>query len=78
MLVGTVYWQLDNSVAGFQSRMGLIFYVFLVFNLMSLTSLEMFMSERNLFVRERANGFYSVSIYFVTKVNRSTFYRLLN
>lgn len=34
----------------------------------TMTSLELFIAERKIFVHENANGFYRVSVYFLSKV----------
>ncbi|RKP20052.1 hypothetical protein ROZALSC1DRAFT_8602, partial [Rozella allomycis CSF55] len=48
--------------------LGCLFFICAFFGLSSLTSLELFAPERLLFTRERSNGFYSPSAYFVTKI----------
>ena len=53
------------------ARMGLFFIVLALFGFSCLTSLGVFASERILFMRERANGYYSPYTYFFAKVRRS-------
>jgi len=48
--------------------MGLFFFILALFGFSTLTSLNIFASERILFVRERANGYYSPVTYFASKV----------
>ena len=48
--------------------MGLFFFVLALFGFSTLTSLTVFSQERTLFVRERANGYYSPITYFSAKV----------
>jgi ABC-type multidrug transport system permease subunit len=57
-----------NDVPGFQNRMGLFFFILSLFGFGCLTSLSVFASERLLFTRERANGYYSPITYFSAKV----------
>lgn len=48
--------------------MGLFFFILALFGFSCLTSLGVFANERILFMRERANGYYSTLTYFVAKV----------
>lgn len=64
-LIGFMYWDLGNShgAEDVVSRVALLFYVaaFMVF--MSIAVLPFFVFERGVFLRERANGWYSVFAY---------------
>ncbi|KAI7883212.1 transporter, ABC superfamily [Lichtheimia hyalospora FSU 10163] len=68
LICGGLFYQVSNTIAGFQNRMGLFFFYEALLGFMCLTSLQVFSSERILFVRERANGYYSPGIYFLSKV----------
>ncbi|KAK9727972.1 FAD-dependent urate hydroxylase [Basidiobolus ranarum] len=68
VLCGLLFYQVTNDIAGFQNRMGVFFFVCALFGFGCLTSLQVFASERVLFVRERANGYYSPITYFASKV----------
>ena len=63
-----MFYQVSNTIAGFQNRMGLFFFYEALLGFMCLTSLQVFSNERILFVRERANGYYSPGVYFLSKV----------
>ncbi|RKP08517.1 hypothetical protein THASP1DRAFT_5145, partial [Thamnocephalis sphaerospora] len=65
---GLLFYNVTNDIAGFQNRMGLFFFVCALFGFSCLTSLQVFSAERILFVRERANGYYSPFAYFTAKV----------
>ncbi|KAI8053515.1 hypothetical protein BDF22DRAFT_685095 [Syncephalis plumigaleata] len=65
---GLLFYNVTNDISGFQNRMGLFFFVCALFGFSCLTSLQVFSAERILFVRERANGYYSPITYFVAKV----------
>lgn len=67
-LCGFLFYGITDDIAGFQNRMGLFFFVLAVFGFSALTSLTVFSQERLLFVRERANGYYSPFTYFASKV----------
>lgn len=68
VLSGFLFYGLTDDIAGFQNRLGLFFFLLSLFGFSTLTSLTVFASERMLFVRERANGYYSPITYFLAKV----------
>ncbi|KAK1757342.1 hypothetical protein QBC47DRAFT_339921 [Echria macrotheca] len=68
VFAGYLFYGLTLDIAGFQNRLGLFFFVLALFGFSTLTSLGVFSQERLLFVRERANGYYSPVTYFAAKV----------
>ena len=68
VLCGYLFYGITDDISGFQNRMGLFFFVLALFGFSTLTSLNVFASERLLFVRERANGYYAPVTYFASKV----------
>lgn len=68
VLSGYLFYGLTDDIKGFQNRLGLFFFLLALFGFSTLTSLNVFASERLLFVRERANGYYSPITYFAAKV----------
>ncbi|KAL8807551.1 MAG: hypothetical protein Q9200_004627 [Gallowayella weberi] len=68
VLSGFLFYGLTDDIKGFQNRLGLFFFILALFGFSTLTSLTVFSSERLLFVRERANGYYSPVTYFAAKV----------
>ncbi|KAI1372330.1 hypothetical protein F4677DRAFT_265292 [Hypoxylon crocopeplum] len=68
VLSGFLFYGLTDDIPGFQNRLGLFFFLLALFGFSTLTSLQVFASERLLFVRERANGYYAPITYFVAKV----------
>lgn len=68
VICGVLFWKVTNDVSGFQNRLGVMFFQLTLLGLSSLSVLELFAKDRIIFVRERAGGFYSVTIYFITKV----------
>lgn len=68
VLSGYLFYGLTDDIAGFQNRLGLFFFLLALFGFSTLTSLNVFASERLLFVRERANGYYSPITYFTAKI----------
>ena len=65
---GYLFYGLTDDIPGFQNRLGLFFFLLSLFGFSTLTSLNVFAAERLLFVRERANGYYSPVTYFAAKV----------
>lgn len=68
VLSGFLFYGLTDDIPGFQNRLGLFFFLLALFGFSTLTSLGVFASERLLFVRERANGYYAPITYFLAKV----------
>ncbi|EAS29262.3 ABC transporter [Coccidioides immitis RS] len=68
VLSGYLFYGLTDDIKGFQNRLGLFFFLLALFGFSTLTSLTVFTSERLLFMRERANGYYSPITYFAAKV----------
>jgi ABC-type multidrug transport system ATPase subunit/ABC-type multidrug transport system permease subunit len=68
VLSGYLFYGLTDDIKGFQNRLGLFFFLLALFGFSTLTSLTVFATERLLFVRERANGYYSPITYFLAKV----------
>ncbi|KAF2089160.1 transporter, ABC superfamily [Saccharata proteae CBS 121410] len=68
VFLGFLFYGLTDDIAGFQNRLGLFFFLLALFGFSTLTSLTVFSTERLLFVRERAKGYYSPVSYFAAKV----------
>ncbi|OJJ46899.1 hypothetical protein ASPZODRAFT_166177 [Penicilliopsis zonata CBS 506.65] len=68
VLCGYLFYGLTDDIKGFQNRLGLFFFILALFGFSTLTSLTVFSTERLLFVRERANGYYHPITYFAAKV----------
>jgi ABC-type multidrug transport system ATPase subunit/ABC-type multidrug transport system permease subunit len=68
VLSGFLFYGLTDDIPGFQNRLGLFFFILALFGFSTLSSLNVFATERLVFVRERANGYYSPVTYFVAKV----------
>ncbi|KAG1461845.1 hypothetical protein G6F56_005636 [Rhizopus delemar] len=68
LVCGSLFYRVSNTIAGFQNRMGLFFFYEALLGFMCLTSLQVFSNERILFARERANGYYSPTTYFLSKI----------
>ncbi|KAH9170850.1 hypothetical protein EDB89DRAFT_1976311 [Lactarius sanguifluus] len=56
---GGLYWQTGNSIAGFQSRVGCLFFLGSLIAFSTLSALYNVLETRPLFVRERSNAYYN-------------------
>lgn len=68
VLSGWLFYGVTKDIGAFQNRLGLFFFLLALFGFSTLTSLTVFSSERLIFVRERANGYYAPITYFCAKV----------
>lgn len=68
LICGLFFHNVTNDIAGFQNRLGIFFFTLALFGFSCLSSLGLFANERILFMRERANGYYSTFTYFSSKV----------
>lgn len=68
VLAGFLFYGLTLDIPGFQNRLGLFFFILALFGFSTLSSLNVFATERLVFMRERANGYYSPITYFAAKV----------
>ncbi|KAF8150148.1 hypothetical protein B0H34DRAFT_176981 [Crassisporium funariophilum] len=68
VICGLFYHNVTNDIAGFQNRLGIFFFSLALFGFSCLSSLGLFANERILFMRERANGYYSSFTYFSSKI----------
>ncbi|KAL7749394.1 FAD-dependent urate hydroxylase [Sorochytrium milnesiophthora] len=68
LLCGCLFWNIGTDIGSFQNRMGCFFFICALFGFGCLSSLQVFASERILFMRERANRYYAPFTYFLSKV----------
>ncbi|KAI0671808.1 hypothetical protein C8Q78DRAFT_972196 [Trametes maxima] len=68
VICGFFFQNITNDIAGFQNRLGVFFFTLALFGFSCLSSLNLFANERILFMRERANGYYSSFTYFASKI----------
>ncbi|GAM18042.1 hypothetical protein SAMD00019534_012170 [Acytostelium subglobosum LB1] len=68
-ILGVLFWKLPaNLEPGAQNRFGSMFFMISLLSFGSITSLDLFYNDRIIFIRERANGYYRTSSYFLAKV----------
>ncbi|KAI9342049.1 hypothetical protein DFJ73DRAFT_843020 [Zopfochytrium polystomum] len=68
LFVGGVYFNSGNSLGGIQNRFGAILFILSLIGFSGLSGVGSFSTERNLFLRERSNGFYSPMAYYVSRL----------
>jgi len=68
VLLGVLYWQVGDDLDGFQNRLGGLFFGLTFFGFASLSSLELFIGERVIFLREIKGAYYGAAAYFAPKL----------
>jgi len=67
ILIGLIFKNLSYDLYGVQGRAGCLFFLLCLLSFSCMSSLDTFFHERALFVRERAQGAYRTSSYFLAK-----------
>ncbi|KAH8117946.1 hypothetical protein DFH11DRAFT_867335 [Phellopilus nigrolimitatus] len=68
LVCGYFFRSVRNDIGGFQNRLGVFFFSLALFGFSCLSVIGVFANERLLYMRERANGYYSSFTYFSSKV----------
>ncbi|KAM3857476.1 broad substrate specificity ATP-binding cassette transporter ABCG2-like [Diretmus argenteus] len=68
LIVGAIFFDVTDGPSGIQNRLGALFFVTINQCFSSLSSAELFITERKLFVHEYISGYYRLSVYFLCKV----------
>ncbi|KAK2168128.1 hypothetical protein LSH36_20g08005 [Paralvinella palmiformis] len=69
VLVGSIYYQTDNSFkSGLQNRVGVFFFIVMNFVFGNMSAMEVFLKDRTVFIHENISGYYRVSVYFLSKL----------
>ncbi|KAK7129482.1 hypothetical protein R3I94_017635 [Phoxinus phoxinus] len=68
LVVGAIFFGLQEDSSGVQNRIGALFFITTNQCFSSVSSAELFISERKLFVHEYISGYYRVSVYFLSKL----------
>eukprot|EP01134_Creolimax_fragrantissima_P002046 CFRG2046T1 len=68
LIAGTLYFQVGDGVDGLQNRIGALFFALMGAVFANLSSVEIFLSERPIFMNEKRGGYYSTEAYFMAKV----------
>lgn len=68
LVVGAIFFNVQNDDSGVQNRFGALFFVTVNQCFSSLSAAELFITERKLFTHEYISGYYRVSVYFLSKI----------
>lgn len=68
LVIGAIYFGLDNGPAGIQNRAGVLFFLTTNQCFSSVSAVELFVVEKKLFIHEYISGYYRVSSYFFGKL----------
>ncbi|XP_051517382.1 broad substrate specificity ATP-binding cassette transporter ABCG2 isoform X2 [Myxocyprinus asiaticus] len=68
LIVGAIFFGVQPNSSGIQNRMGALFFITTNQCFSSVSSAELFITERKLFVHEYISGYYRVSVYFLSKI----------
>lgn len=68
LVVGALFFDAQYDSTGIQNRFGALFFVTVNQCFSVLSSAELFITERKLFIHEYISGYYRVSVYFLSKV----------
>ncbi|XP_043086116.1 broad substrate specificity ATP-binding cassette transporter ABCG2-like isoform X2 [Puntigrus tetrazona] len=68
LVVGAIFFGVEKNSSGIQNRMGALFFITTNQCFSAVSSAELFITERKLFVHEYISGYYRVSVYFLSKI----------
>ncbi|KAM6959775.1 broad substrate specificity ATP-binding cassette transporter ABCG2-like [Tautogolabrus adspersus] len=68
LVVGAIFFDVQDNQSGMQNRFGALFFIVVNQCFSSLSSAELFIAERKLFIHEYISGYYRVSVYFLSKI----------
>ncbi|KAK4058044.1 hypothetical protein OIO90_000783 [Microbotryomycetes sp. JL221] len=68
LFVGGIYYQVDTTIGGFQSRVGSLFFLGSLLAFSSLSALSNFATVKTLYLRERANALYAPLPWLASRV----------
>uniref|UniRef100_A0A3B5R2T6 ABC-type xenobiotic transporter n=1 Tax=Xiphophorus maculatus TaxID=8083 RepID=A0A3B5R2T6_XIPMA len=68
LVVGAIFFAVQDDQSGLQNRMGALFFITTNQCFSTVSAAELFITERNLFVHEYISGYYRVSVYFLSKI----------
>ncbi|XP_062372133.1 broad substrate specificity ATP-binding cassette transporter ABCG2-like [Sardina pilchardus] len=68
LIVGAIFFDVKDDQSGIQNRMGALFFITTNQCFSALSSAELFITERKLFIHEYISGYYRVSVYFLCKI----------
>ena len=69
---GLIFNHVTNDLAGFQNRMGAFYFILTFFGFASMSSMDLFIGERSIFLRETGALYYGALSYFLAKATLDT------
>ncbi|OWZ12092.1 ABC transporter [Phytophthora megakarya] len=69
---GLIFNDVTNDLAGFQNRMGAFYFILTFFGFASMSSMDLFIGERRIFLRETGAMYYGAFSYFLAKATLDT------
>jgi len=69
---GLIFHHVTNDLAGFQNRMGAFYFILTFFGFASMSSMDLFIGERPIFLRETGAMYYGAFSYFLAKSTLDT------
>ncbi|XP_012928804.1 ATP-binding cassette sub-family G member 2-like isoform X2 [Heterocephalus glaber] len=68
LVIGAIYFRLENDSTGIQNRAGVLFFLTTNQCFTSVSAVELFVVEKKLFIHEYISGYYRVASYFFGKL----------
>ncbi|NWT57376.1 ABCG2 protein, partial [Erythrocercus mccallii] len=68
LIVGAIYFGLEENSAGIQNRVGAMFFLTTNQCFSSVSAIELFVVEKKIFIHEYISGYYRTSAYFIAKL----------
>ncbi|KAK1345743.1 hypothetical protein QTO34_008207 [Cnephaeus nilssonii] len=68
LVIGAIFYDLKHNPAGIQNRAGVLFFLTTNQCFSSISSVELFVVEKKIFIHEYISGYYRVSSYFFGKL----------
>ncbi|XP_032876142.1 broad substrate specificity ATP-binding cassette transporter ABCG2 isoform X1 [Amblyraja radiata] len=68
LIVGAIFFQVQNNLAGIQNRVGAMFFLTTNQCFTSISVIELFLTEKKIFMHEYISGYYMIISYFLAKL----------
>ncbi|XP_063271539.1 broad substrate specificity ATP-binding cassette transporter ABCG2 isoform X1 [Prinia subflava] len=68
LIVGAIFFGLEQNSAGLQNRVGAMFFLTTNQCFSSVSAIELFVVEKKIFIHEYISGYYRTSAYFIAKL----------
>ncbi|NXU41986.1 ABCG2 protein, partial [Drymodes brunneopygia] len=68
LIVGAIFFGLEENAAGLQNRVGAMFFLTTNQCFSSVSAIELFVVEKKIFIHEYISGYYRTSAYFIAKL----------